>query len=269
MRRDRWPLPRRLRRAGPRAGRHRRHHRPAEQPGRRRRRLAGGHLHSRTVLARNARQRSSPRPRGTRRSASRSSSSSTWTGSAAPKPRSASSRTSGSTSRSASASTRRRPRSATWRPSPPTRSLCPAGSVGRAQPDHRRRPRASPCRPCRPRSTTSSPSTGEPALFGFSAVGTQRLPQSRRRMERRLPRGIHDRRPGSPARLADPQEPARLHRHRRQRDLSDHPQHLPRPRRSRLRPHLLDLPAGRLGRGAEPRLPQRLEPVRGAFCHPG
>ena len=107
------------------------------------------------------------------------------------------------------------------------------------------------------------PSQGEPALFGFSALGSNIFLKVGRRMERGLPRGLHDRGAGGAARRRDPQEPPRLLGARRQRDLPDHPQHLPRPRPGRLRPHLLDLPAGRLGRGPRPRLPQRLEPLRG------
>ena len=50
---------------------------------------------------------------------------------------------------------------------------------------------------------------------------------------------------------------------RRQRDLPDQPEHLPRPGPGAVRPHLLDLPAGRLGRGPGRELPQRLDRLRG------
>ena len=57
--------------AGPRCGRHRRHHRPAAQPADRRRRLAGGDLQNRRAAnaPRRRRASSTPRRRGTRTSA--------------------------------------------------------------------------------------------------------------------------------------------------------------------------------------------------------
>ena len=51
----------------------------------------------------------------------------------------------------------------------------------------------------------------------------QRLPQSRRRLGRRLPRGIHDRRARTRPLGADPDQPPRLQRARRRRHLHHHP----------------------------------------------
>ena len=108
----------------------------------------------------------------------------------------------------------------------------PAELGRRDQPGHgragrHRRPGADPSPGLQP-----GPEPGGTGALRLQRRRQQRLPQIRRRMERRLPRGVHDRRPGSAARRQDPQEPARLHRARRQRDLPDHPQHLPRPRPS-------------------------------------
>ena len=71
--------------------------------------------------------------------------------------------------------------------------------------------------PSRSRSTTSSPTTGEPALFGFNVsvlLVNGRLPQRRRRLGERLPRGLHDPRSPElgPGRLADPAKPPGLRR---------------------------------------------------------
>ena len=187
-----------------------RHHRAAEQPRRRQRRLAGGDLPDRTLLAEHPRGRSTPRPPATRRSASPSSSSSTrrsgpW------KTRSASSRTSGSTCRSGSASTRRRRPSATSRPSRPTRSSArPTRSSGRASSPPRWRGVVAP--PITLQVYNLVPSQGEPALFGFSALGSNIFLKSDVDWSGDYHEGFTIAVPAAAARRRDPQEPPRLHR---------------------------------------------------------
>ena len=179
------------------------------------------------------------------------------------KTRSASSRTSGSTCRSGSASTRRPRPSATSRPSPPTRpSARPTRSSGRASSPPRSpgsSPRRSPSR-----STTSSPARANRRCSASA-------PSARTSSSKPDVDWSGDYHEGFTIAVPDaPGSALKILKNRlvfsgarRQRDLPDHPQHLPRPRSGRLRPHLLDLPAGRLGRGPRPRLPQRLEPLRG------
>ena len=177
MRRDRRPLPRAFARAVPS-----RRPTPATSSPRstarptRGRRLAGRAPATPTPECSpdNAGRSSSPRRPATRRSASPSSSSSTRParpGIETPSRRR--SRTSGSTSRSASASTRRRPRSATLATFTANALACPPTSVvGASLITAAARGPAAGAAGARPRSTTSSPTQGEPALFGFSAVGS-------------------------------------------------------------------------------------------------
>ena len=81
----------------------------------------------------------------------------------------------------------------------------------------------------------------------------QRLPESRRRLGRRLPRGVRHRRSRTAARGTDPDQSPHLQRPLRRRHLHHHPVDLPRPRTGRLRGDLLDLPPrgleGRTGIG--------------------
>ncbi len=115
------------------------------------------------------------------------------------------------------------------------------------------------------------PKQGQPALFGFTSHPLQRrerLPRSRRRLGRRLPRGVHDRGAEIAARR-DPAKPAGLQRPRRQRHLPHPAEHLLRPRPGRLRARLLDPAAGRLRRAAQPDLPQRLAPSSRRRCRRG
>ena len=67
------------------------------------------------------------------------------------------------------------------------------------------------------------------------------VPARRRRLGRRLPRGIHDRRSQNPPDWgARPEKPPRLRRQLRRRHLHHDPQHLPRRSVHRIRDHLLD-----------------------------
>ena len=91
------------------------------------------------------------------------------------------------------------------------------------------------------------------ALRLRSASASKRLPQIRRRMERRLPRGLHDRRPRH-------RRSARIYKNRLvftgvagNGTFLTNPSTCHDPSQAAFAAHLLDLPAGRLGRSARPR----------------
>ena len=86
----------------------------------------------------------------------------------------------------------------------------------------------SPCLQPRPRQRRTGPLRAQPRR-------QQRLSQSRRRLGRRLPRGVRHRRPRTAARGTAPDQSPHLRRALGRRHLHHHPDHLPRPRTGRLR----------------------------------
>ena len=158
-------------------------------------------------------------------------------------------------------------------------TTAPGSKVGTSG-DRRRTPPPASRSPCpKPTSTTWSrrwrtrPLRPQPPR-------QRSLPRSRRRLGRRLPRGLHDRRRqtrtarrilGSKRR--DPEKPPGLRRQRRRRHLHHHPEHLPRRGApGPLRARLLDLPARRLLREEESagyQFPQRRRPSFESPIPPG
>ena len=140
-------------------------------------------------------------------------------------------RPSASTCRSGSASTRARPTAARWRPSKPAPAAArPVARSAESAVTAAAPPLGVPMPPV-PGVTKVAVYNVDPAEGRAGPLrartGRQRsLPRSRRRLGRRLPRGVHDRRPESAAdprhRRADPEKPAHLQRPRRRRHLHHH-----------------------------------------------
>ena len=180
------------------------------------------------------------------------------------KTRSATSRTCGSTCRSGSASTPRRPRSASWRPSKPTRRVCPPSSVvGTSIVTTALAGLPSPP----PASVPVYNLVPKPGRAGAVRL---RAPSARNVFLKADVDWSGDYHEGFTIAVPEAADRRKILKNRLvftgvagNGTFLTTPSTCHDPAQAAFAAHLLDLPAGRLGRGPRPRLPQRLEPLRG------